>query len=384
MHMLAYFAVQMYQFPQKDNHQSNLLSRSLHRFYNGAKMVLRMIYDAVSGFFMSIYYRLFQRTTVTFTQRNRNGITVSILPSNIIGEGAYSVVYKSKPYAVKKVLMQDAEAEKIFDTELTALKTFQHLGIVRLLDYTKEWESGVHIGYFLFPLYREGSLRNKLDAVLAGKAPKPGITTVLSQFAQICDALNTLHSHNPSFVHQDIKPENVILDGSTCVLIDFGSVRTANVKINTRLQAITVAEDAAQLCTVSYRSPELFDPKTGMSLDCRTDVWAMGCLLFAWWFGYSPFECAFHGGELKVTECNLLRVLAPMPTITNASRDDQIILDLAEFVLIKEIQDRPFLPEVVQKVEGAMRSLTSSGVSSSYDPFTGNSSSPFLPSDSNV
>ena len=32
----------------------------------------------------------------------------------------------------------------------------------------------------------------------------------------------------------------------------------------------------------------------------RTDVWSLGCLLFAWWFGHSPFECEFHGDLVKV------------------------------------------------------------------------------------
>ena len=43
-----------------------------------------------------------------------------------------------------------------------------------------------------------------------------------------------------------------------------------------------------------YRSPELFDPPLGLTLDARTDIWSAGCLLFAWWYGYSPFECEFN------------------------------------------------------------------------------------------
>ena len=42
-----------------------------------------------------------------------------------------------------------------------------------------------------------------------------------------------------------------------------------------------------------YRPPELFDPAIDMVLDCRTDIWSLGCLLFAWWYGYSPFESEF-------------------------------------------------------------------------------------------
>ena len=59
------------------------------------------------------------------------------------------------------------------------------------------------------------------------------------------------------------------------------------------LQALHVSDAASEHCTMPYRSPELFDPAVGSKLDSRTDIWALGCLLFAWWYGYSPFECEF-------------------------------------------------------------------------------------------
>ena len=72
------------------------------------------------------------------------------------------------------------------------------------------------------------------------------------------------------------------------MLTDFGSVRLANLTINTRSDSLQLADEAAQYCTMSYRAPELFDPPRSSSLDSRTDVWGIGCLLFSWWFGYSP------------------------------------------------------------------------------------------------
>lgn len=39
-----------------------------------------------------------------------------------------------------------------------------------------------------------------------------------------------------------------------------------------------------------YRAPELFDVKTGTTLDEKVDIWSLGCTLFAVAYGYSPFE----------------------------------------------------------------------------------------------
>ncbi len=79
-----------------------------------------------------------------------------------------------------------------------------------------------------------------------------------------------LHDHSPSYIHQDLKPENILLDDSErCLLTDFGSVRLADVDVVDRNQAIQIVDIASQHCTISYRSPELFDVVTGTKLDCR-------------------------------------------------------------------------------------------------------------------
>ena len=56
----------------------------------------------------------------------------------------------------------------------------------------------------------------------------------------------------------------------------------------------------------------------------RTDVWAIGCLLFAWYYGYSPFECEFieNTSNVRVVECTHLRVLSKVPSPTKKTMDD--------------------------------------------------------------
>jgi serine/threonine kinase 16 len=139
---------------------------------------------------------------------------------------------------------------------------------------------------------------------------------------------------------------------------------------------LQVAEDAAQFCTASYRSPELFDPPKDLSLDSRTDVWAMGCLLFAWWFGYSPFECEFVGNQIKVTECSSLRVLSKIPRPRQVtSSEDELILNTVEWILEKDLTKRPFLSEVIGKMNSLLESITPVNISNKNNPSSSTSSS---------
>lgn len=84
----------------------------------------------------------------------------------------------------------------------------------------------------------------------------------------------------------------------------------------------------------------------------RTDVWALGCLLFAWWFGYSPFECEFQSDDrLKVTECSALRVLSNIPKKTKRNTpEDLIIYQLTEWILVKDMNQRVFATQVIDRI----------------------------------
>lgn len=79
--------------------------------------------------------------------------------------------------------------------------------------------------------------------------------------------------HMP-YAHRDIKPANVMLaDDGSPVLMDFGSTVAARMYIRTRSEALTQQDLAAEQSTMTFRAPELFDVKTGMTLDEKVDIW---------------------------------------------------------------------------------------------------------------
>jgi hypothetical protein len=89
-------------------------------------------------------------------------------------------------------------------------------------------------------------------------------------------------------------------------------------------------------------------------------VWAIGCLLFAWWYGYSPFECEFtESGSVRVVECSHLRVLARIPVCPAPSYEDEIIREIVEFILVPDLSARPFLSDVIYRVRTIRSGLLS-------------------------
>jgi serine/threonine kinase 16 len=79
-------------------------------------------------------------------------------------------------------------------------------------------------------------------------------------------------------------------DGTTPILMDFGSTIRARIPIKTRQQALVQQDLAAEQSTMPYRAPELFDVKTNHTLTESVDIWSLGCTLFALAYNHSPFE----------------------------------------------------------------------------------------------
>src|SRR5439155_4976770 len=99
-------------------------------------------------------------------------------------------------------------------------------------------------------------------------------------FSAVGSALD--HAHSQSLIHRDVKPSNVLLhkDGRI-VLSDFGIVKT--------LDAVTnVSLTGAVLGTPEYMAPEQFDDSP--QIDARTDIYALGVMLYRVFAGRTPFQ----------------------------------------------------------------------------------------------
>lgn len=371
------------------------IRRAVAKAYDNKKSPVQMLsslWDCIISLF-TYFAELFFSRTISFES---GGPRVALDESHqkILGEGAFSVVYKASSvgrtprtyYALKKMLMQTKECERTVAVEIEALCRFKHPCIVPLLASStnqNEASTGVKVAFLLFPYMKNGSLRTLLnrrldaasdfgrsskskstrdsDSIQNSRLPGASLRKILGDFADICGAFNCLHTFSPSYVHQDIKPDNILItDEGTPLLTDFGSVRLADIVITSRTQSLAVAEEAAQFCTISYRAPELFDPPRNCKLDSRTDVWGMGCLLYAWWFGYSPFECEFNdNGSVRLVESSHSRVLSKTPVPPTLTSNDRIVLDIVEWMLNRDFSIRPFTTDIIERLQETISKLPS-------------------------
>ncbi|KAI3607417.1 nak protein kinase [Moniliophthora roreri] len=157
------------------------------------------------------------------------------------------------------------------------------------------------------------------------------------------------------YAHRDIKPGNVMIadDGVTPILMDFGSTMKARIPIENRSQALLQQDIAAEQSTMAYRAPELFDVKTGITLDEKVDIWSLGCTLFALAYSHSPFEntqTTEQGGSIAMA---VLNAQYKHPS----SAYSQGLKDLIDSMLKVNPQERPDIHEVIEMTDRVLQTL---------------------------
>lgn len=183
--------------------------------------------DCIQSVFRTIYeyfYSFVFGQVISFPV-SRISVSHSSSSSRQIGEGAFSVVLKvkdindGKSYAVKKMLLQSPENVTMANLEVDSLKRFKHPNIVQLLDVVTcvEGNNNLRVMYLLLPYYQRGNLRDVLNLVLNKATQRPPLSSILRDFQHICEAVKVLHHYQPSYIHQDIKPE-VRLSDEHCAI----------------------------------------------------------------------------------------------------------------------------------------------------------------------
>ncbi|TMW58672.1 hypothetical protein Poli38472_010231 [Pythium oligandrum] len=267
----------------------------------------------------------------THTVHMQSGRTVVV--GTEIAQGGFSFVYNARDaatgeaFALKKILCQTEEQIAMAKQEIEMHRSFMHPNIMPISDYAVvSLDTHVHEYYLLFPFIENGTLREMIDISLQQRTPIPE-RVIFDIFLKICRAVGELHARSPPLAHRDLKPENVLLTrDNDPILTDFGSVAIGDVTISKRSDALLLQEHAAQFSSMAYRAPELYDAGDNTHITSRTDVWSLGCLLYAMAFGYSPFECSFlDNGDVKIVECSYLAVIGTIKFPKKHSRSNSLL-----------------------------------------------------------
>ncbi len=162
------------------------------------------------------------------------------------------------------------------DREIQALQSIDNPNIVKLVEYTFSSKPG-DLRHYIVEEFIEG--QDLQDILLTGKVWP--IKEAAEFFSRVCDGLTALREKE--IVHRDLKPANIRVrpDGSP-VIIDFGLAR------HLALPDLTQTAAGAGIGTPRYFAPEQFEG-TKHDIDHRTDLFALGTMMYEALTGESPF-----------------------------------------------------------------------------------------------
>ena len=205
-----------------------------------------------------------------------------------IGEGGMGEVWlaqQTEPLRRRVALklikagMDTRQVVARFEAERQALALMDHPAIARVYD---AGETPRGLPYFVMEFVQGEPITTYCDRHTLSTRAR------IDLFLQVCDAVQ--HAHQKGIIHRDLKPSNVLVtvqgDKAVPKVIDFGVAKaTAH-----RLTEKTVfTERGVLIGTPEYMSPEQAE-MTGLDVDTRTDVYALGMILYELLVGAHPFD----------------------------------------------------------------------------------------------
>ncbi len=205
-----------------------------------------------------------------------------------IAEGGMGIVYEAtSENPIRRVALKivrsanlTAAARRRFQFEIDILAKLEHTGIGRLYDAGTTQTSSGDLQYLAMEYIDGVDLRTHAENHELTARDR------LRLIAAVSDAVH--YAHQKGVIHRDLKPQNILVDRQSQQprILDFGVARFTD----SDRQRATMTTDVGQLIgTLSYMSPEQLESDDN-DVDVRTDVYALGVILFELLTGTSPYN----------------------------------------------------------------------------------------------
>ncbi|KAJ1302825.1 hypothetical protein OPQ81_003130 [Rhizoctonia solani] len=197
-------------------------------------------------------------------------------------------------HVLKRMAVADVATLSEVRKEVDIMRLLRgHPNIVHLLDSaSRPLPNGQHEVYILMEFCQGGGIIDMMNRRLRERLTEKDILQI---FVDVCEAVACMHSLQPALLHRDLKVENILQASETSFkLCDFGSAAPAKPKPPSTMEEIKLLEaDLNRSTTLQYRAPEMVDVYLRRPIDEKSDVWALGVLLYKLCYYTTPFEA--HG-----------------------------------------------------------------------------------------
>lgn len=225
-----------------------------------------------------------------------------VIIEKYLSEGGFAHVYvvrlpkpiDGKETAVlKRVAVPDKEALATMRTEVETMKKLKgRRHIVTYMDsHASQLKGGGYEVFLLMEYCNGGGLIDFMNTRLQNRLTEPEVLKIFSDVAQ---GVACMHYLKPPLLHRDLKVENVLIGksggASIYKLCDFGSTAPPRPAATNANEGRLIEEDVQKHTTLQYRSPEMIDVYRKQPIDEKSDIWALGVLLYKLCYYKTPFE----------------------------------------------------------------------------------------------
>lgn len=255
-----------------------------------------------------------------------------------IGEGGMSEVFKARcnklnrfvaVKILKKEFCNNPDIVEKFKGEATAIATLSDNNIVNILDVGTQDD----INYIVMEYVKGKTLKDIIKQV-----GKMNYETAISVAIQIAKALDCAHRNK--IIHRDVKPQNILVtEDGVMKVTDFGIAKSPTTE--------TITNTSTIMGSAHYLSPE---QAKGSFIDCRTDLYSLGVVLYEMVTGTLPFQA---DSAVTIALKHLQEEVVPPKNINSKIPEslNQLILKSMQKEPIKRYQSAKEMIADLQKIK---------------------------------
>ncbi|KAF8808057.1 hypothetical protein BYT27DRAFT_7166536 [Phlegmacium glaucopus] len=199
-------------------------------------------------------------------------------------------VYNTTHHVLKRIQVSDESMLTEVRKEVDVMRLLKgHPNIVHLIDAAwHKMPNGMFEVFILMEYCPGGGIIDMMNRRLRERLTE---AEILQIFVDVCEGVAYMHNSRPPLLHRDLKVENILQSSPTSFkLCDFGSATNVGHPPTNMQEIRTLEADLNRHTTLQYRAPEMVDVYSKRPINEKSDVWALGVLLYKLCYYTTPFE----------------------------------------------------------------------------------------------